>query len=186
MPNQLYRPASDPIQAIKKLILSSLVIGSFLLYVIFERLTRPDSSPLQASTIPTATQSAIQQGPIPFPTTGAGVPSTGLLSQPTDTPPVTNNSAFKTGTFQGQPVDAYYGLVQVQVNIQGGVIRNVDVLQYPSDRRTSVRINSIAIPWLQQEAIQAQSANVNIISGATLTSEGFAESLQTALQAAQH
>jgi uncharacterized protein with FMN-binding domain len=62
----------------------------------------------------------------------------------------------------------------------------VQFLQYPSDRRTSQRINSIAMPYLRQEAIQAQSAQVDIISGATLTSEGFQASLQSALQAAHN
>ena len=88
--------------------------------------------------------------------------------------------------YQGSPIDAYYGLVQVQVTVQNGSIQDVQFLQYPNDRRTSQQINSIAMPYLQQEAIQAQSAQVDIISGATLTSEGFIMSLQSALQAAHH
>jgi uncharacterized protein with FMN-binding domain len=75
-------------------------------------------------------------------------------------------------------------LVQVQATVQNGKIADVQFLQYPSDRRTSQQINAFAMPYLQQEAIQAQSANVNIISGATLTSEGFAMSLQSALASA--
>ena len=94
--------------------------------------------------------------------------------------------AYKDGSYTGSEEDAYYGLVQVQVNIQAGNIQSVQFLQYPSDRRTSQQINSIAMPYLQQEAIQAQSAQVDIISGATLTSEGFQMSLQTALQAARN
>ncbi len=75
--------------------------------------------------------------------------------------------------------------MQVQATIQGGKITNVQFVQYPNERNTSVRINSVAVPELQQEAIQAQSANVNIITGATLTSDGFQQSLQTALAQAQ-
>ena len=71
--------------------------------------------------------------------------------------------------------------MQVQATVQNGKIAQVQFLQYPTDRRTSQQINAIAVPDLQQEAIQAQSANVDIISGATLTSEGFQMSLQSAL-----
>jgi uncharacterized protein with FMN-binding domain len=82
-------------------------------------------------------------------------------------------------------VDAFYGIVQVQTTVQNGKIANVQALEYPTDRRTSARINSIAIPYLQQESIQAQSANIDLITGATLTSEAFAASLQVALGQAQ-
>jgi uncharacterized protein with FMN-binding domain len=58
------------------------------------------------------------------------------------------------------------------------------VLQYPSDRRTSIAINRRALPVLRSEAIAAQSANVDIVSGATLTSEAFIESLGAALREA--
>ncbi len=95
------------------------------------------------------------------------------------------SSGLKDGTYTGSTVDVNWGYVQVQATIQGGKISNVQFLQYPSDRRTSVRINSFAVPYLQQEAIQAQSANVDIITGATLTSEGFQQSLQDALTQAR-
>jgi len=77
-------------------------------------------------------------------------------------------------------------LVKVQATVQNGKIADVQFLQYPSDRRTSVEINTQAMPWLQQEALQAQSAHVNIISGATFTSEGFAMSLDAALKTAKN
>ncbi len=77
-------------------------------------------------------------------------------------------------------------MVQVNTVIQNHKIAGVQLLQFPNDRRTSQRINAIAIPYLQQEAIQAQSANVDIISGATLTSQAFAQSLQTTLDKARN
>jgi uncharacterized protein with FMN-binding domain len=95
------------------------------------------------------------------------------------------SSQYKDGTYTGPEADAYYGNVQVQVTIQSGKIANVNFLDYPQDRRTSARINSIATPYLVTEAIQAQSADVDIISGATLTSEAFVKSLQVALNQAQ-
>jgi uncharacterized protein with FMN-binding domain len=88
------------------------------------------------------------------------------------------------GTFTGSVENAYYGLVQVEAQVTQGKLVNVKVLRYPSDRRTSVYINSRALPALRREAISAQSANVDIISGATLTSRAFVRSLDTALNQA--
>jgi uncharacterized protein with FMN-binding domain len=76
--------------------------------------------------------------------------------------------------------------VQVQVVIQNGKIADVKFLDYPHDRRTSQEINAQAMPWLTQEVIQAQSANINAISGATLTSQAFYTSLQAALASASN
>jgi uncharacterized protein with FMN-binding domain len=73
----------------------------------------------------------------------------------------------------------------VQTTIQNGRIVDVRFLEFPQDRRTSQRINSYAVPYLQKEAIQAQKAQVNIISGATLTSQAFSMSLQSALDKAK-
>ena len=93
---------------------------------------------------------------------------------------------YKDGSYTGPRVDAYYGLVQVKAVVQNGQITDVQFLEYPNDRRTSQRINSIVMPYLQTEAIQAQSASVDVISGATLTSEAFAQSLQAALASARN
>jgi len=106
-----------------------------------------------------------------------------IQSQPTAT---SNQGLYKDGVCTGPQIDAYYGLVEVQATVKNGKISDVQFLKYPNDRRTSVRINNIAMPWLQQEAIQAQSAYVNIISGATFTSEGFAMSLNAALKSAKN
>jgi uncharacterized protein with FMN-binding domain len=98
--------------------------------------------------------------------------------------PGTSSSQYKDGTYTGSVADAYYGNVQVAVTISGGKITNVKFLQYPNTHSTSVIINQQAMPYLQQEAIQAQSANVQLISGATFTSQAFAQSLQAALSQA--
>ncbi len=91
---------------------------------------------------------------------------------------------FTDGTYAGPVTDAYYGPMQVQVSIQGGRLAALRVLKYPSDRRTSVRINREALPMLRDEAISAQSADVDIISGATLSSRAFIQSLDGALRQA--
>jgi uncharacterized protein with FMN-binding domain len=90
-------------------------------------------------------------------------------------------SQYTDGTYTGSVADAYYGSVQVQVKIAAGKIADVQFLQYPSDRSTSRMINSQAMPLLTQEAIQAQSANVSGVSGASDTSAAFQQSLTAAL-----
>jgi uncharacterized protein with FMN-binding domain len=163
---------------IKKLFLSSFVVITFVAYVVHQRFTNPDSA-----LNPTATPSGIIA---PLGDSSSGVVPTSL-AQPTSVSqaPVTNKlGLYKDGTYNGPQVDVFYGIVEVQVNVQNGKIANVNFLQYPSDRRTSRQINNIAMPYLQQEALQAQSARVNIISGATLTSEGFMMSLDAALKSA--
>jgi uncharacterized protein with FMN-binding domain len=171
------RHQADPLQTIKKLFLSSFVVVAFAAYVLYERLTKPDYSPSQGFATATAPGLITVPAAAPSGASGPFAPTAGASQVLV---------AYKDGTYQGPAIDAYYGLVQVQATIKGGTIHDVQFLQYPNDRRTSQQINSIAMPYLQQEAIQAQSAQVNIISGATLTSEGFAISLQSALQSAHH
>lgn|SRR5581483_4216643 len=107
-------------------------------------------------------------------------------------PPISTRSnntpavKLKNGTFNGSSEDAFYGNVQVSITVSGGKITDVSFLDYPHDRGTSVEINSQAMPLLKQEAIQAQSANVDIISGATQTSNAFISSLSTALSKAKN
>jgi uncharacterized protein with FMN-binding domain len=85
------------------------------------------------------------------------------------------------GSFTGASYDAYYGRVQVVAIVQGGRLVSVKVLQFPNHSGTSRSINRKALPYLLQEAVAAQSAHVNIISGATLTSRAYARSLRDAL-----
>jgi uncharacterized protein with FMN-binding domain len=92
---------------------------------------------------------------------------------------------YKDGVYTGDTVDVFYGNVQIQATISGGRIADVKFLQYPNDRQNSIEINSQAMPMLQSEAIQAQSANVDGVSGASATSQGFVASLGSALAKAK-
>lgn len=96
----------------------------------------------------------------------------------------THAPAGASGPVTGPVVTTPYGDVQVQVTISGGKIVDVQALQLPSDRRRSQMISQYAGPVLRQEALQAQSASIDLISGATYTSEGYAQSLQAALDQA--
>ena len=90
-------------------------------------------------------------------------------------------AALADGTYTGPSVDAYYGRVQVQAVVQSGKIVTLKMLSYPSDRRESLVISQQALPLLRNEVVRAQAAKVDIVSGATLTSQAFIKSLGGAL-----
>ena len=184
-------------QTIQKLLLSGFVVLSFAAYVIHQRFTYPDSPLVATSVSPTTAEQSLPaqassgldgsaNNNFPTPTNS----TSNVAQQPATQIPIPATAIptgqYKDGVYAGPQIDAYYGMVKVQATIQNGKIASVQFLEYPSDRRTSQRINSIAMPWLQQEAIQAQSASVNLISGATLTSEAFVYSLDAALRTAKN
>ena len=151
--------------AIRKFFLSAFVVISFIAYALEKKISIPvTGAEIPTLAAPTAVFTSVA------PASGIGPNA---------------SSGYKDGTYTGSSVYVNWGYVQVQTTIQGGRISDVEVVQYPNERRTSLRINSSAVPELQQEAIQAQSANVDIITGATLTSEGFQQSLQSALNQAK-
>jgi uncharacterized protein with FMN-binding domain len=85
----------------------------------------------------------------------------------------------------GASVRNRYGNVQVQATFAAdGTLTNVDVVEAPSRDGRSVQINNYAVPRLNSEAVVAQSAHVDTVSGATYTSIGYAQSLQSAIDVA--
>ena len=98
--------------------------------------------------------------------------------------PVTNVS-YKDGTYTGKSSDAFYGYVQVRATVSAGRLSDITILNYPQDRDNSIEINNSALPQLKQQAIQAQSSQVDGVSGATDTSQAFMESLGDALAQAK-
>jgi uncharacterized protein with FMN-binding domain len=124
--------------------------------------------------------------PVVIPSTAPGATSqVGTTGQQGTTVPQTTGAK---GTFTGQKtgtaVQIPFGTVQVQVTFQGGKITDVQPVQMPSDQRHSAEISSAVAPMLHDEVLQAQSAQVNTISGATYTSMGYLQSLQSALDQA--
>ena len=96
------------------------------------------------------------------------------------------SGALASGTVTGQVVQTRYGPVQVQVTIAGGKISGITALQLPNDRQRSAEISQIVEPMLRSEALTAQSAQIDFVSGATYTSDAYAQSLQSALDQAPH
>ena len=128
--------------------------------------TQSPGNPASPSASPSATGSPLVS------------PSAAPTPRPSPSPTALN------GTFTGSDFPNRYGDVQVRVVISGGRITDVQALQLPTDRAESAYISQQAGPWLRTEALQAQSANIDIISGATYTSQSYAQSLESALQQA--
>ena len=89
-----------------------------------------------------------------------------------------------SGSFTGQTVDTPYGPVQVRLQLQAGRIVDVTALQTPDSAGYSRQLARYAVPLLRSEVLRAQSADIDTISGATYTSEGYAQSAQAALDRA--
>jgi len=150
----------------KKYAIGIMALGILVVYSIGIRHQQPKIIPSSAAT-----------------TSGSGMPPTNDSSS-SNTSQTSTTGTYKDGTYTGTTEDAYYGKVQVQARISGGKITDVTFLQYPNTHSTSVYINRQAMPYLQQETIKAQSASVNVVSGATYTSQAFIKSLSNALSQA--
>ena len=159
----------------KKTIVSLVIIGTFVIYSLIHA-----HSGLVADVpnTPVASRSSTSSATTTPPTQTAGATATSGTTG-------TSGSLYKDGSYTGSVADAQWGVVQVKAIIKNGKITDVQFLQYPNDRNRSVYINSIADPQLTSEAIQAQSANVDIVTGATDSSDAFIQSLSDALSQAQ-
>ncbi|MFI2643651.1 FMN-binding protein [Streptomyces sp. NPDC018610] len=89
-----------------------------------------------------------------------------------------------TRTVTGESVQTRWGPVQVRITLEGGRITEVTAVVYPTENPRDQEINSYALPQLRREVLAAQSADVDSVSGATYTSEGYRSSLQSALDSA--
>jgi len=110
--------------------------------------------------------------------------SPAITPSPTPTPSPSPSPTALNGTFTGADFPNRFGDVQVRIVITNGHITDVQAVQLPTDRAESAYISQQAGPWLRTEALQAQSANIDIISGATYTSQSYQQSLESALQQA--
>jgi uncharacterized protein with FMN-binding domain len=136
----------------------------------------------KAGTPTKAQKVAVSGGAAGTTTVPGGTTSTSTPSATTPTAP----GAVRTGqaNYTGQLVDYNYGDIQVAITIEQSRISNVSVVQNNAVDGRSQMINAEAVPVLEQEAVSAQGVNIDVVSGATYTSNAFAQSLQSALQKA--
>jgi len=167
-----------------------VTVGGLALVANFH--TTPAGVPLAAGT--GSSRTTTSPGATPRPSSAADRPTTtsrgpirsdtttSATSPRTTAPPSSTSTAART--VDGPVITTRYGDVQVRATLNGKRIVDVQPLQLPKDRSRSVRISQNAGPTLRSEALQAQSANINLVSGASYTSEGYIESLQGALDQA--
>jgi uncharacterized protein with FMN-binding domain len=122
-----------------------------------------------ASTTPPA---AVSSGT----STGSSTGSSSASSSPT--------TATGTKTYTGAAADTRYGPVQVQITVTNGKVVKATAVEYPMQDPRDAEINAYAIPRLQSETVSVSSARIDMVSGATYTSEGYIQSLQSALDRA--
>jgi uncharacterized protein with FMN-binding domain len=110
-------------------------------------------------------------------------------STPAPTPAATATAgkpaAPKTVRVRGDAIPTQFGDVQVAITMRGGRLTDVQALHLPFDHPRSQFISTQAEPLLRQEALQAQSAQIDVLSGATYISDAYAQSLATALARAR-
>lgn len=118
------------------------------------------------------------------PPSGAGTPSRSTGSTAAGTSAGPPAASAKDGTFDGSQIQTRYGTVQVQTIIAGGKITDIVPLRLTDVGSLSGEIDQQAVPILRSEVLSSQSANVDTVGGATYTSQGYLNSLQAALDAA--
>jgi uncharacterized protein with FMN-binding domain len=98
--------------------------------------------------------------------------------------PRQSSPAASSATYTGGVADTQWGPVQVQITVQGGKVTRSGAVQYPQNNDRDFMINSYALPILDQEVVQQQTASIDTVSGATVTSDGYLQSLQSAIDQA--
>lgn len=187
----------------KKYIFSFLLIGTFASYVAYiqvnDGLERKASIVIVGNSAPTTTSPSPIPAYVPLPVSAEDdkpiiptpiqrpIPVAVAPRVPTivPSPMPMHGSIYRDGSYTGAVADAYYGNVQVKVVIQNGKIIDVQFLDHPQDRNRSIEINNYAMPLLTREVILAQSASVDVVSGATATSGAVVQSLTSALAQAK-
>ena len=165
----------------KKALVSVGIVVIFAAYIFYQHLQGSPS--LAPTTIVTPTQTSptpVSQNP-PTATSTADNPPAQATSTPAPTPPPVTQGQYKNGTYTGIVADAFYGKLQVVAIIQNGKLTDVQFPVYPNDRGHTLELAQQALPQLKSEAIAAQNANVDIVSGATQDSQAFQQSLASAL-----
>ena len=132
---------------------------------------QPSAGSSQTGSAPSSPNSSAPSAPA---APRSSAPSTSQAAPPAST----------TKTVTGDAAETRYGPVQLAVTFSGKKITRIEVLQYPTETGRDQEINSYAIPQLNQQAMSAQSANIDGVSGATYTSEGYQQSLQSAIDKA--
>ncbi|MEY4025256.1 MAG: hypothetical protein RL438_769 [Actinomycetota bacterium] len=137
-----------------------------------------DTTVVDPAAATTATQATVDPA-------AAGAPATApATAAPATAAPVVDNTSCTGDVVKSPPANFRWGTIQLQTTFTpGNVLCDIQVLQYPSDRGTSISINQYALPIYIQESLASHSANVRAISGATLSWRAYSSALQAVLDA---
>lgn len=117
-------------------------------------------------------------------TSAATVPSASAPTTTSSPQGGSNGNSSNIKTYTGSVAQTRWGPVQVKITVQDGKLTKVTVLQQPNGNRRDQEINDQALPILIDETVSAQNAKIDMVSGATVTSEGYLQSLQAAIDEA--
>jgi uncharacterized protein with FMN-binding domain len=120
----------------------------------------------------------------PFESSSSDSPSSSSSPSNPSSSSTPGSAASGKKTFTGPSTDTRWGPVQVAITVSGGTITQVAVPVYPSGNSRDDEINSYALPILTKATLDSQSGNIDMVSGATVTSQGYLQSLQGALDQA--
>ncbi|WP_345714715.1 FMN-binding protein [Angustibacter luteus] len=137
-----------------------------------------------SSQLSAAPQAAAHAGTSSSGTSSSGTSSSGDTSTSGDSSSSGSSSDSGTTVYTGDSVDTRWGPVQVAITVSGGKITKADAVVYPTENPRDQEINSYAVPQLNSEAVQSQSGSIDAVSGATVTSDGYIQSLQSAIDQA--
>ena len=116
--------------------------------------------------------------------TDSGTTDSGTDSGTSDSGSTDSGSSTSATTYTGDSVQTRWGPVQVRITVVDGKITASEAIVYPDGNHEDQEINAFALPVLNQEAVAQQSASIDMVSGATVTSEGYLSSLQSAIDQA--
>jgi uncharacterized protein with FMN-binding domain len=136
----------------------------------------------------TSTNSAAADAPTTPTAAGAGADdstdSSSGASAATGSESSSSSSDSSSGTFKGEEANTRWGIVQVEITVKNGKITKSEAVEYPTENPRDQEINSYALPQLNAEVVTAQGDGIDAVSGATVTSDGYIQSLQSALDKA--
>jgi len=127
------------------------------------------------------THGAVTATGLPVPISGSTSSAGDGTPSATPTPSASGGSSAASSTVTGDPANTRFGPVQVRISVTNGKVTGVEAIDYPNGSGRDQEINAYAIPQLNQETLQAGNANIDMVSGATYTSDGYITSLQSAL-----
>jgi uncharacterized protein with FMN-binding domain len=161
--------------------IAAIAVTAIALALLFSFKTPAD----QAAALGLPALGSLAPGPVSptDPGVASSPPQPGATQPPPASPAPTKVARKGNGTYTGSAVEEPFGVIQVQATVANGKLTGVTVVQMPTHGRSGF-ISAQAAPILQGEAISAQSANIDSVSGATYTSQAYAQSLQSALDQA--